>query len=82
MKQEILCPACATEIRRTFPTDNPSPGEHIKFVSGNVAYRAMCDCCCDFIEQGSPCTAFSSWADYGGIPYYPWEHEFIVEAAS
>lgn len=77
MKREILCPDCKKELRKTFPSDTPYPGEHVKFVEGKALNEYVCDQCDKEIHIGDPCFAFSSWADYGGIPYYEWEGEFI-----
>ncbi len=80
MKQDILCPDCAKERRELHKTDNPYPGEHIKFMKGIAKKDMLCDGCAvkTPIKKGDPCVAYSSWADYGCIPYYQWESEFIT----
>ena len=78
MKREILCPICRANRRKLFPTDNPYPEEHIRFVDGIAKIGMLCDSCIITISPGDECTAFSGWADYGGIPYYEWEPEYIT----
>lgn len=79
MKRDILCPKCARERKKRYPTSEPYPGEHIKFVKGVALKDMLCDACGKRTEipKGSEAYAFSVWADYGGIPYYEWEKEFI-----
>ena len=77
MKQQIICPACKDINRELFKTDTPHPGEHVKFVSGFALSDFVCDDCAVPIEKDTECCAFSIWADYGGIPYYPWENDCI-----
>ena len=79
MKREILCKFCKFEIRKLFPTDTPYPQEHVKFVNGHAKQDFICDSCGTEISKSDPCTAFSSWAEYGGIQYYEWEYEFISQ---
>lgn len=79
MKQEILCPDCKNKARRMFPTDNPYPGEHVKFQDGKAKSDYNCDTCNKPINTGESCTCLSMWADYGGVPYYPWEKDYIEE---
>lgn len=79
MKQEIICEKCLPELRTLFPTSNPYHGEHVKFVSGKARKDFFCDHCGKEITATSKCTAFSIWADHGGIPYYNWESEFITD---
>jgi hypothetical protein len=78
MKQEIVCQKCKNKLRITFPNNNPYLEEHVKFVDGFAKGNYVCDSCSAPIPKGKPCTAFSTWADYGGIPYYPWEKDFIL----
>lgn len=79
MKQDILCIKCAEERRGLFPTDNPFPGEHIKFVFGTAKIECLCDGCVKYkeIHTGERCCAFSLWTDFGGVPYHQWERNFI-----
>lgn len=77
MKQQILCPACRKETRERFKTDNPFPGEHIKFVDGKAVKDFVCDHCDKKIDKASPCCAYSIWADSGAQPYYEWEHDYL-----
>jgi hypothetical protein len=77
MKREILCPDCRKDSRKLFQTDTPFPGEFVKFIDGSAIMNFKCDGCGCEIAVGKLCTAFSSWADYGGIPYSPWEYDYI-----
>jgi hypothetical protein len=79
MKREILCPDCKTKMQKLFPTSNPYPGEYIKFVDGRAKKDFLCDGCVNIrpIKEGDICTAFSIWSENGGIPYFPWESDFI-----
>ena len=81
MKREIICEKCEVKKRKLFPNENPYPGEHIKFVKGKAEKELICDGCTDYnpIHKGENCCAVSIWADYGGIPYYQWESQFIIE---
>ncbi len=64
-------------MRKLFPVESPHPGEHVKFVPGISLLELICDSCDENIHKGDEICCFSSWADYGGIPYNAWEHEFI-----
>lgn len=77
MKREILCSKCEPELRALFPTDTPYPGEHVKFVNGKANKDLICDQCGQPIKTNDNCVAMSMWADYGGIPYYEWEPEYL-----
>lgn len=77
MKQQIICPVCKDLNKKLFKTKAPHPGEHVKFISGYALRDFVCDDCAIPIETDTECCAFSIWADHGGIPYYPWEHDFI-----
>jgi len=78
MTQKILCiPKCRDEIRALFKSDEPYPGEHVKFVNGLAINSYICDDCNVQIAPGELCCAHSIWVDYGGVPYYDWEDEFI-----
>ena len=78
MKQEIVCPKCKDGLRKLFPTDNPYPGEHIKFLKGKALKDYVCDDCAVDIKKDEKCFAFSIWADHGAQPYYPWEKDYIL----
>ena len=78
MKRQILCPKCTDDTRKRFPTDNPYPGEHIKFVRGTAKLEFKCDHCDKKIVPGEEATAYSVWADHGRQPYHEWENDFIV----
>jgi len=77
MKQEILCLTCKGVLRKLFPTDTPYSGEHVKFVDGQAIKDFICDYCGKKINKDANCCAFSIWAEYHGIPYYPWESEYL-----
>lgn len=75
MKQEILCPPCAVDLRNHFPTDNPYPGEYLKFLPGLALSDFLCDYCGIAILTDQDCTAYSVWTDRR--PYIPWEQIYI-----
>lgn len=77
MKQEIVCKQCEIELRKQFPNESPYPGEHVKFVVGTANKQYRCDHCDVIIPGGEECCAFSIYANYGGVPYYNWEKDFI-----
>lgn len=72
MKREILCEKCADMTN--LPT---FPEEHWKFISGKAKSNFKCDADDCEIKPGQIAVAMSIWADYGGIPYYPWETEYL-----
>jgi len=76
MKQEILCNDCKNNLieKNVF---TPSPKEHVKFTPGKARRNFFCDSCYKHIYVKNKCFALSIWADYGGVPYYPWESEYI-----
>lgn len=77
MKREILCNGCAKSIKKLFPSEEPFPGEHVKFVEGKAINEYRCDeCSCD-IKTGTNCVTFSCWTDYSKAKYFPWEEYFI-----
>ena len=77
MVRKILCKKCEADSKKLFPTESPYPGEHVKFVTGLAKRDMMCDDCGkDIIEEENIC-GFSIFADYGGIPYYPWEEDYL-----
>lgn len=78
MKREIVCPDCEQELKKQFKSLNPYPGEHLKYVPGTALKDYLCDQCNISIPKGGKAVAFSIWADHGGIPYYKWEHEFLI----
>lgn len=75
MQRNIICPTCATVSRKRFPTNNPYPGEYLKFIGGTALNKYLCDHCGDAINIGDKCTAFSIWTDTR--PYLPWESDYI-----
>jgi len=79
MKRLIVCPECRKILRALFTTDNPHPGEHVKFVDGSAKNGFKCDNSGEDIAKGESCTAISMWADYGGIPYFEWEKDYLTE---
>jgi len=79
MKREIVCITCREKLLNLFPTDNPYPLEHVKFVDGKARKEFFCDHCGREINTTEKCTAVSIWADYGGIPYFEWEPDYLFE---
>jgi hypothetical protein len=88
MKREILCLKCAAErskrhglihVPELQAIVDPFPGEHVKYVRGISKSNFFCDACAtiNIINPGEECFAISTWADYGGIPYFEWEDEYI-----
>ena len=78
MKRELLCTKCAESNRKLFKSDTPYPGEHVKFQAGKLERSGLnCDGCGRQMAKGIDAVAFSSWAEYGGVPYFPWESEVI-----
>lgn len=87
MKREILCMSCVPKpmglkLIHTQAGDpilvNPYPGEHQKVIKGIAKNHYQCDRCNETIREGEMCVASSLWADYGGIPYFPWETQYIT----
>ena len=77
MKRLIVCSDCEVKQHKLFPKESPYPGEHIKFVGGKAVSDFVCDDCDKTIKRGDLACAISMWADYGGVPYFPWEDDFI-----
>jgi len=77
MKQQIICVRCQKELRELHQSDEPYPGEHLKFVEGEALRRFLCDHCNHDILEYEDCFAYSIWADHSGQPYYEWENQFI-----
>jgi len=78
MVRKILCKKCEEESRKLFPTSSPYPGEHIKFVQGTIKRACFCDNCDTHIHTKDQVCAMSIYADYGGIPYFEWEDEYLI----
>ena len=74
MKREIDCPKCAESWKQSI---GKYKGEHIKLQEGKAKDQFLCDHCDKVIEPGDSCVAVSVWADYGGVPYFPWENECL-----
>lgn len=74
MKREIVCVECYERLK---PERKSYPGEYIKAVHGTARESFLCDICGKSIPKGDKCIAQSIWADYGGIPYYEWEFEYV-----
>ena len=79
MKREIFCAGCSLEMRDLFPTNEPYPGEHVKFEVGLAKEEYICDYCGKVIQPGQTCVAYSNWVDHGQL-YQPWEHDYIISA--
>jgi hypothetical protein len=77
MKRQILCPECAKRTRALFPTDNPYPGEHVRFVVGNAKMVFVCDTCNKELRKNAPCVAVSMWHEDRN-PWYAWEQDYII----
>lgn len=75
MKQDILCKECEKIHHKLFPTENPYPGEYVKFVSGKAKKNMCCDYCSITIKKGTLCCAFSVYTD--DRPYSKWEDNYI-----
>lgn len=85
MKREISCVPCANRIARAVTGArfvdgeivDPFPGEHSKFLGGKLTRHCVCDSCGKQLSPGDDAIAMSIWADYGGVPYHPWEAEYL-----
>lgn len=75
MKRDIICPGCAIQQRDLFPTDEPYPGEFVKFVSGIARNEYLCDLCGAAINVTDVCIAFSISTERA--PYTAWEQNYI-----
>jgi hypothetical protein len=87
MKREILCMKCVPKPMGLKLIDNqagdpvlvdPYPGEHQKILRGFAKKQFICDRCGEVILVNQECLTSSIWADHGGIPYYPWETQYIT----
>lgn len=78
MKQELLCPSCADDIRASFSTNQPYPGEGVFFAVGRVKpnLNRVCDHCNKSLPDSSICIAFSAWGSTQNK--YDWESEFLA----
>jgi len=74
MKREIVCRGCSEPWVRCI---GKYPGEYIKVVHGTLKLEAICDGCNAELNTGNPASAVSVWTD--SIPYFQWEHEYLVE---
>lgn len=77
MKRQIICKSCQYKTKKRFPSDNPYPGEYLKFVEGTAKHPMICDDCGTPIIREEECCAFTIWADHGRQPYYEWEGEYL-----
>lgn len=73
MKRMICCAKCA---QREVPN---YPGEYRVLIHGTAKKTMKCDWCCPppEIKKGDKCAAESLGVLGHGIPYYPWESEYI-----
>lgn len=79
MKRELQCPKCAEHLKLNVFNKPSAPGEHVKYVKGKLMHDGLiCDFCGIQLECGQDVYCMSIWADYGGIPYYKWEHEYVL----
>ena len=81
MKRNIICPKCAAEIMARPNWENPYEREHRKIVKGIALADFLCDNCgCETeLPKGSVIFAESIWVDYDGVPYFPWESEYLTD---
>lgn len=78
MKREILCPTCHKLNEKLISACEPDCGEHTKIVEGLAIDNFVCDRCNSILTVGSFCAASSIWFENHGIPYYPWEQDYIT----
>lgn len=73
MTRKILCPTCYDQLfaRATDLTEKK------KIVRGKATIHFYCDHCSTHITPGDDCIAVSVWVEGQGIPYYPWESEYL-----
>jgi len=76
MRREIVCLLCAEVLLRRV-METAYIGDNIKFVNGKSKRNSGCDRCSNFVLYGKRCTAVSMWSDTVGIPYGPWEEEYL-----
>ena len=77
MKRDIICTECGIEQLDLFPSDEPYPGEYLKFVPGLALTEYLCDICGGAIFEGEPCIAYS--ISTRKTPYFAWESNYIKE---
>jgi len=77
MKREILCEKCESHLESPKRFASKYPGEHQKIVAGLAHADFKCDSCGRDLEKEALVYCVSLWADYGGIPYFVWEHECV-----
>lgn len=83
MKQEILCPNCAVEMKRIIGKGQNErgatkwSGENVKFLPGRAKTVFMCDFCGCTIDPLAHCVAFSVWTEERPM-IEGWEHNYIV----
>lgn len=79
MKRELQCVECADTLKRNVFSKPSAPGEYVKYIKGQLLHDGLiCDYCGKPLEIGEEVYCMSIWADYGGVPYYKWEHEYIM----
>jgi hypothetical protein len=74
MKREVDCLKCG----RGWPDKASVKHEHIRKETGYTLGRFVCDGCGLFLPPGVPAICVSVWSDIGGIPYSPWEADYIT----
>ena len=84
MKREIDCASCARSwAKQTRSRWNGAAittsanGENIKILPGVALHIFSCDGCGLGIAIGDLCFGVSVWADCHGIPWHPWEGEYL-----
>lgn len=82
MRREIICLNCHKETtpkyRRNNKEDELFPRATVKVITGYALRKYNCDFCNKVIEPGDKCVA-RSIVKLIGVPYYPWEHSFIIK---
>jgi hypothetical protein len=74
MKREVDCLKCG----RSWPDKARDPNEHIHKLTGYTLNHFVCDGCGEELPLGVPAICVSVWSDIGGIPYFPWEAEYVT----
>lgn len=79
MKREILCEKCAENKKKLFPSPDPYPGGHVRFVDGKAKFYNLCDDCMMPLPSGTKITAVTIFTDTR--PYHEWESGYLETSA-